>query len=74
MIRISQCYLCRNYRGNFKCAAFPDEIPEDILFNRHDHKQPYPGDKNILFEKADSSDNTGHREDPPADSTKQDVN
>jgi hypothetical protein len=49
-----QCFRCihyrnRNQQGNHICAAFPKGIPEDILFSRHDHTNPYPGDNGIRF-------------------------
>jgi hypothetical protein len=36
------------------CNAYPDGkgIPDAILFNKHDHKQPYAGDHGIHFEPA----------------------
>lgn len=33
------------------CVAFPDKIPEAIIFTcQHDHRKPYPGDNGIRFE------------------------
>jgi hypothetical protein len=58
---IPQCYDCKHLfpfdrtkeRG---CAAFPDqEIPEEIRKNRHDHRQPFPGDHDIRFEPSESA-------------------
>jgi hypothetical protein len=46
----SQCIYCRHLIGNAKCAAFPEGIPQDILYNWHDHLIPYPGDKGVTFE------------------------
>lgn len=49
-IKIPQCYKCLHYQGARKCAAF-DEIPRNILYNFHDHKEPYPGDNGIRLEE-----------------------
>jgi len=33
-----------------RCAAFPDGIPDEILWEGVDHHKPYPGDHGIQFE------------------------
>jgi hypothetical protein len=45
-----QCAECRHATGGAKCVAFPEGIPVEIIDERHDHRQPYPGDNGIRFE------------------------
>lgn len=46
----SQCESCKLYNKELNvCHAFPREIPEDILFNRFDHRRPYDGDNGFRW-------------------------
>lgn len=48
---ISQCVWCRHRATDGRhCRAFPGGIPEAIIKNRHDHREPYDGDQGIRFE------------------------
>lgn len=51
---IPQCFYCKHYEGNYRCAAFVEGIPDKILVNKHDHREPYPGDNGIRFEQDES--------------------
>jgi hypothetical protein len=37
-------------RDRASCAAFPDGIPEAILGDGFDHRDPYPGDGGIRYQ------------------------
>jgi len=50
MLNIPMCFECKNKQKNYKCRAFPEGIPDIILFSEIDHIKPYPGDKDIQFE------------------------
>ena len=53
-ITISQCAGCinKNKEGAI-CKAFPDKIPDIILFSKFDHTKPFNGDNGIQFEPID---------------------
>jgi hypothetical protein len=36
----------------FRCAAFPDGIPDEILHSKFDHRNPHPGDNGIQYERV----------------------
>jgi DNA-binding transcriptional ArsR family regulator len=60
---IPQCAFCkhawdRSRRGEpprARCEAFPDGIPDEILWNRVPHDVPYPGDHGIQFEPVEET-------------------
>ena len=61
MQEISQCiHGCKHFYGlndertGYKCKAFK-EIPEEILFNKFDHRQEYEGDGGIRFKLRDDA-------------------
>lgn len=46
------CYRCAYWHGEEKdpesCEAFPDGIPEEILYGKFRHVKPYPNEKNAI--------------------------
>jgi len=45
------CFDCIYYLDNYKCKAFPNGIPRDIVFSEADHHKPYPGDGGIQYKE-----------------------
>jgi len=48
----SICYRCKHihHPSRDTCAAFPDGIPNEILFGEVKHTEEYPGDNGIQYE------------------------
>jgi hypothetical protein len=73
MTNTPQCFECvhldRSASFNpIRCHAFPDGVPVPIQMNKHDHRQPYPGDHGIRFEPSESAIRLGLiSPDPPYD-------
>ena len=65
MIHIPQCIACRHLRSEpdptrtskvvWRCGAFPNRIPRQMIQNLHDHREPYPGDNGVRWESVDPS-------------------
>ena len=49
------CNLCKHYRGNVCCDAFPDRIPRELIYIDN-HDTPFPGDNGIRFEPKEQAD------------------
>jgi hypothetical protein len=53
------CMVCKHYwrdaKGwGYKCAAFPDGIPDTIILSEIDHRAPVEGDHGIQFAPVDN--------------------
>ena len=53
-----QCFRCVHYRGEMRCAAFPEGIPAEIVQGKHNHREPYPGDNGIRYEPLPDTEPT----------------
>jgi len=58
----SQCVSCAHWvsalgteDGKQTCAAFPAEIPDEIWWNRADHREPYEGDNGVQWTSDDGA-------------------
>ncbi len=58
---MSQCHMCEHFRpplggGEETCAAFPDGGPQDLLWNRVDHRDAVSGDHGITWKSHNGAD------------------
>jgi len=47
------CMYCKHFHvdeAGFKCDAFPDGIPDEIIKSGVPHTEPYEGDSGVQFE------------------------
>lgn len=49
------CESCSRLRPGpdgfgFECEAFPDGIPDEIILDGFDHREPFPGDHGVRWE------------------------
>jgi len=48
---ITPCMTCKHFRGQGICGAFPEGIPAEIYSGDNKHREPYPGDRGIQYER-----------------------
>ena len=49
------CTECKHYLGEWKCKAFPESIPSEIMLMKVEHNKPYEGDHGIQYAPAEWS-------------------
>ena len=49
-LKPSQCHTCKYWRGTLACDAFPEGIPDAVVFGGVSHKEPIEGDHGIQYE------------------------
>lgn len=53
------CWTCvHKHSGAATCTAFPGGIPREILDGTNQHREPYPGDNGVQYERGLTLDGT----------------
>lgn len=58
-VTLDQCAYCQHQRGRsaIVCRAFPGGVPDVILGNQFDHRQPHPDENEpVHFEPREDAD------------------
>jgi hypothetical protein len=56
------CFNCRFFYENYKCPAFRNGIPDEIILGENDHSTPLPNQGNdIVFEEKRTVVDINHR-------------
>lgn len=67
MIQMFNCVFCKRFHRKdyfdkksnkyYTCDAFPDRIPDDIVFGKFVHTKAYKGDNALLYEEDEKRAN-----------------
>lgn len=49
------CYRCVHFIEAWRCTAFPERIPDEVIWEGNDHTKPIAGDHGIRFEPIDDA-------------------
>ena len=51
MFRVPLCFSCQRLHGGgeMACDAYPEGIPDEIIWSKVDHTKPYKGDNGLTF-------------------------
>lgn len=62
---LPQCFSCKHLEEDapMHCAAFPEEIPDDIVYNKFDHRKPHEDDHGVRFEALEGMESPFARKD-----------
>jgi hypothetical protein len=48
----ANCRFCAHYRGDRKCLAFPESIPDSLWNGENLHREAYEGDQGFRYQRA----------------------
>lgn len=51
-LSVTMCPFCERYRGMLECEAFPEGLIPGEILQGFDHREPFPGDHGIRFERT----------------------